>query len=42
MASALDRTYDSGFVAVVVGRDEDIPVEARFDNLIVREARRSL
>jgi hypothetical protein len=39
VASALDRTYDSGYVAVVVGRDEGIPVEARFDNLVVREAR---
>jgi len=39
VASAQDRTYDSGFVAVVVGRDGDIPVEARFDNLIVRDAR---
>jgi len=41
VASAMDRSYDSGFVAVVVGRDGDIPVEARFDNLIVRDARRS-
>jgi len=41
VASTLDRTYDSGYVAVVVGRDEGIPVEARFDNLIVREARQS-
>jgi hypothetical protein len=40
VASALDRTYDSGYVAVVVGRDEVMPVEARFDNLVVREARR--
>jgi hypothetical protein len=41
VASMVDRTYDSGYVAVVVGRDEDIPVEARFDNLLVRDARRS-
>ena len=41
VASVLDRTYDSGYVAVLLGRDESIPVEARFDNLIVREARRS-
>jgi len=40
VASVVDRTYDSGFVAVVVGRNEAIPAEARFDNLIVREARR--
>ena len=41
VASALDRTYDSGYVAVVLGRDQAIPAEARFDNLIVRDARRS-
>ena len=41
VASAQDGTYDSGYVAVVVERDEGIPLEARFDNLIVREARRS-
>jgi hypothetical protein len=41
VASVLDRTYDSGYVAVLLGRDEVIPVDARFDNLIVREARRS-
>jgi hypothetical protein len=41
VASAQDGTYDSGYVAVVVSRDEGIPLEARFDNLIVREARRS-
>jgi hypothetical protein len=41
VASVLDRTYDSGYVAVLLGRDENIPVEARFDNLIVRDARRS-
>jgi hypothetical protein len=40
VASAVDHTYDSGYVAVVVGRDEGLPVEARFDNLVVREARR--
>jgi hypothetical protein len=38
VASATDRTYDSGYVAVVVGRDNGVPVEARFDNLTVREA----
>jgi hypothetical protein len=41
VASVLDRTYDSGYVAVLVGRDESIPVEARFDNLVVRDARRA-
>ena len=41
VASAQDSTYDSGYVAVVVERDEGIPLEARFDNLVVREARRS-
>jgi hypothetical protein len=41
VASAQDGTYDRGYVAVVVSRDESIPLEARFDNLIVREARRS-
>jgi hypothetical protein len=41
VASAQDGTYDSGYVAVVVSRDDGIPLEARFDNLIVREARRS-
>ena len=41
VASAQDGTYGSGYVAVVVERDEGIPLEARFDNLIVREARRS-
>ena len=41
VASTKDGTYDSGYVAVVVNRDEGIPLEARFDNLIVREARRS-
>jgi hypothetical protein len=41
VASAQDGTYDSGYVAVVVSRDEGTPLEARFDNLIVREARRS-
>jgi hypothetical protein len=41
VASAQDATYDRGYVAVVVERDEGIPLEARFDNLIVREARRS-
>ena len=40
VASAQDRTYASGYVAVVVGHDQDISTEARFDNLIVREARR--
>jgi hypothetical protein len=40
VASVQDRTYDSGYVAVVAGRDEGVPVEARFDNLVVREARR--
>jgi hypothetical protein len=41
VAAAQDGTYDSGYVAVVVERDEGIPLEARFDNLIVKEARRS-
>ena len=41
VASAQDGTYDSGYVAVVVDRDEGIPLEGRFDNLVVREARRS-
>ena len=40
VASAQDRTYDSGYAAIVVGRDEGIPAEARFDNLVVREASR--
>jgi hypothetical protein len=39
VASASDRTYVSGYVAVVIGRDDGIPAEARFDNLVVREAR---
>ena len=38
VASAQDGTYKSGHVAVVVERDEGIPLEARFDNLIAREA----
>ena len=41
VALAQDGTYASGYVAVVVERDEGIPLEARFDNLVVREARRS-
>jgi hypothetical protein len=41
VASAQDGTYGSGYVAVVVSRDEGTPLDARFDNLIVREARRS-
>ena len=41
VASVQDGTYDGGYVAVVVSRDEGIPLEARFDNLIVKEARRS-
>jgi hypothetical protein len=40
VASAQDGTYDRGYVAVVVERDEGVSLEARFDNLIVREARR--
>jgi hypothetical protein len=39
VASVQDRTYDSGYVAVVAGRDDGAPVEARFDNLVVRGAR---
>jgi hypothetical protein len=41
VASVQDGTYASGYVAVVVYRDEGLPLEARFDNLIVREAPRS-
>ena len=41
VASTQDGTYASGYAAVVVERDEGIPLEARFDNLIVRDARRS-
>ena len=39
VASAQDGTYDSGYVAVVARRDEGIPLDARFDSLVVREAR---
>ena len=41
VAAAQDGTYSSGYVAVVVNHDEGIPLEARFDNLIVKDARRS-
>jgi hypothetical protein len=41
VASTQDGTYGSGYVAVVVSRDEGIPLAARFDNLIVKDARRS-
>ena len=41
VASVQDGTYSSGYVALVVSRDEGIPLEARFDNLVVKEARRS-
>jgi hypothetical protein len=41
VASAQDGTYGAGYVAVVVNHDEGVPLEARFDNLIVHEARRS-
>jgi len=40
VGSAVDRTYESGFVAVVLGRNDAVPAEARFDNLIVKDARR--
>jgi hypothetical protein len=40
VASVQDVTYSSGYVAVVVSHDEGIPLEARFDNLIVKDAHR--
>jgi hypothetical protein len=39
VASVQDSTYDSGPVVLATGRSGSIGVEARFDNLVVREAR---
>jgi hypothetical protein len=38
VASARDTTFDTGLVALISGRSGSIAVEARFDNLVVREA----
>lgn len=40
VGSAQDGTYESGLAMVAVGRVAAIPAEARFDNLVVREATR--
>ena len=37
VASVQDSTYDSGLVMVNAGRSESVAVEARFDNLMIRE-----
>ena len=39
VASAGDSTLDRGYVAVVVSRSDPILLEARFDNLVIQEAR---